>query len=278
MDVWSMAGFTGAAIGTVMVHLHVLPPYHFLCITALARPDPGFILRQTQSTGTATRNEKQPIFARPDKSILNFGLIAFFSMICEGAMFDWSGIYFAKVVRPDPTLVTVGYTAFMCTMATGRFVGDWVHYRLGMKTMLQFSGLLTAGGLLLAVFFPHFITATIGFSDRGCRSFFHYSHDLQCSRKIKNHVAGCGHRSSFHHWLPGIFIWAAIYRIYSPGNQSAYFLWTNCSYGNNDCRDCRNESYGLRRNFPMTQLLISSYKQPPFNEIISSITLTVSFR
>jgi MFS family permease len=42
-------------------------------------------------------------------------------------------------------------------------VGDWVAYRLGMKTMLQLSGILTACGLLLSVFFPYFITATIGF-------------------------------------------------------------------------------------------------------------------
>jgi MFS family permease len=160
--VWSMAGFTGAAVGTIMVHLHVLPPYHFLCITAIA----GLILILFSGRlihKDSSRDEKQPIFARPDKSIFNFGLIAFFSMICEGAMFDWSGIYFAKVVRPDPSLVTVGYTAFMCTMATGRFVGDWVAFRLGMKTMLQLSGLLTACGLLLSVFFPYFITATIGF-------------------------------------------------------------------------------------------------------------------
>jgi MFS family permease len=160
--VWSTAGFTGAAIGTIMVHLHVLPPYHFLCITAIAALIliffSGKLIRKDNN-----RDEKQPIFARPDKSIINFGLIAFFSMICEGAMFDWSGIYFAKVVRPDPTLVTVGYTAFMCTMATGRFVGDWVAFRLGMKTMLQLSGLLTTCGLLLSVFFPYFITATIGF-------------------------------------------------------------------------------------------------------------------
>jgi MFS family permease len=32
-----------------------------------------------------------------------------------------------------------------------------------MKRMLQFSGLLTATGLLLAVIFPQFITATLGF-------------------------------------------------------------------------------------------------------------------
>jgi MFS family permease len=160
--VWSMAGFTGAAIGTVMVHFKVLPPHHFLCITALT----AMILIVFSGKlihHDSKRDEKLPIFARPDKSILTFGLIAFFSMICEGAMFDWSGIFFAKVVRPDPSLVTVGYTAFMCTMATGRFVGDWVAFRLGMKTMLQLSGMMTAGGLLLAVIFPQFITATLGF-------------------------------------------------------------------------------------------------------------------
>jgi MFS family permease len=159
---WSMAGFTGAAVGTLMVHLHVVPPYHFLCITALAVVIliifSGKLIRKD-----VNQDRQQPIFAKPDKSIFNFGLIAFCSMICEGAMFDWSGIYFAKVVRPDPTLVTVGYTAFMCTMATGRFIGDWVAFRLGMKKMLQLSGILTASGLLLAVFFPWFITATTGF-------------------------------------------------------------------------------------------------------------------
>jgi MFS family permease len=160
--IWSMAGFTGAAVGTLMVRLRIIPPYHYLCITGLA----GlilFIFFGTLIRKDSNPNEKQPIFARPDKSILNFGLIAFCSMICEGAMFDWSGIYFLKVVKPGAAWVTVGYTAFMCTMATGRFVGDWVAFRLGMKRMLQLSGLLTATGLLLAVFFPQFITATIGF-------------------------------------------------------------------------------------------------------------------
>jgi MFS family permease len=159
---WSMAGFTGAALGTLMVHFHVIPPYHFLCITALAALVLIFFSGKLIHKDF-NRDEKQPIFAKPDKSILNFGLIAFCSMICEGAMFDWSGIYFVKVVKPDPSLVTVGYTAFMCTMATGRFIGDWVAFRLGMKKMLQLSGIMTASGLLLAVFFPHFITATIGF-------------------------------------------------------------------------------------------------------------------
>jgi MFS family permease len=48
-------------------------------------------------------------------------------------------------------------------MATGRFVGDWVAFKLGVKRMLQVSGLLMTSGLLLAVLFPQLITATIGF-------------------------------------------------------------------------------------------------------------------
>jgi MFS family permease len=160
--IWSTAGFTGAAIGTLMVRFHVIPPYHYLCITGLACLI-LFIFSGKLIHKDSNRDEKQPIFARPDKSIINFGLIAFCSMICEGAMFDWSGIYFLKVVNSGAAWVTVGYTAFMCTMATGRFIGDWVAYRLGMKRMLQLSGIMTAAGLLLAVLFPQFITATIGF-------------------------------------------------------------------------------------------------------------------
>ena len=160
--IWSAAGFTGAAVGTLMVRFHIIPPYHYLCITGIAVLI-LFIFSGKLIHKDSNRDEKQPIFARPDKSIINFGLIAFCSMICEGAMFDWSGIYFLKVVKPGTAWVTVGYTAFMCTMATGRFVGDWVAYRLGMKRMLQLSGLMTASGLLLAVSFPQFLTATIGF-------------------------------------------------------------------------------------------------------------------
>ena len=160
--IWSLAGFSGAAMGTLMIRFQVIPPYHYLCITGLACLI-LFIFSGGLIKKDSNKDEKQPIFARPDKSILNFGLIAFCSMICEGAMFDWSGIYFLKVVNPGAAWVTVGYTAFMCTMATGRFVGDWVAYRLGMKRMLQLSGIMTASGLLLAVCFPQFITATIGF-------------------------------------------------------------------------------------------------------------------
>ena len=159
---WSMAGFAGGGIGYLMVRYHIIPPYHFLCISGIAFAI-LFLFSGKMIRRDSRGDEKQPLFARPDRSILNLGLIAFCSMICEGAMFDWSGIYFLRVVKPGGALVSVGFTAFMSTMATGRFVGDWVSYRLGIKKTLQLSGILTASGLVLAVVFPQFLTATIGF-------------------------------------------------------------------------------------------------------------------
>ena len=159
---WSLAGFSGAAIGTLLIRLGLLPWQHFLIITAAALLIIIIAFRYLL-TEDVNKNEHQPIFVKPDRSIINLGLIAFCSMICEGAMFDWSGVYFQKVVQPEKALVTMGFTAFMCTMATGRFVGDWVATRFGKKRTLQLSGILTATGLMIAVIFPFFITAVLGF-------------------------------------------------------------------------------------------------------------------
>jgi MFS family permease len=105
----------------------------------------------------------QPLFVLPDKSLMNLGLIALCCMICEGSMFDWSVVYFRKEVTGASSLPTLGYVAFMSAMATGRFVGDWLVLKTGVKRLLQMSGVVIATGLLLAVIFPNVITATAGF-------------------------------------------------------------------------------------------------------------------
>ncbi|WP_236704893.1 MFS transporter [Hymenobacter sp. AT01-02] len=78
-------------------------------------------------------------------------------------MFDWSGVYFRKVIQADQDFVGVGFSAFMSTMAAGRFVADWFTERFGRKRTLVYSGLLEATGLLLAVLLPTLVPATVGF-------------------------------------------------------------------------------------------------------------------
>jgi MFS family permease len=160
--IWSLAGFSGAAIGTLLISLKLLPYQHFLIITAVSVLVILNVSRFLLVTDI-NQTEQQPIFSLPDKSLISLGFIAFCSMICEGMMFDWSGIYFKKVVHPPAELVAAGYTAFMFTMATGRFVADWFVTRVGLRKVLQLSGLLTFFGLMIAVSFPYFITAIFGF-------------------------------------------------------------------------------------------------------------------
>ena len=159
---WSIAGFTGALTGTFFVSRDISPLIHFACVT-------GFAILLVLSSYKSTiphdmdRKTAQKLFVKPDKRILLLGLIAFCSMLCEGAMADWSGVYFKKIVQSPATLVTMGYVAFTGTMALGRFLGDSMVTRFGIKRMLQISGVMITTGLLLSVIFPFLSTATIGF-------------------------------------------------------------------------------------------------------------------
>lgn len=159
---WSLAGFTAAGIGTFMMGKAVLPFHHFLLVTALlgagvAASFQYLLPNEERST------EPTPLLVKPDGTLLKLGLIAFCCMICEGAMFDWSGIYFQNVVRAEKDWIGAGYTAFMCTMAAGRFVADWVVARIGFTRTIVLSGCLIASGLLLAVAFPSLVSAIAGF-------------------------------------------------------------------------------------------------------------------
>jgi MFS family permease len=95
--------------------------------------------------------------------LAQLGIIGFFSMASEGAMFDWSGVYFQDVVQAPQSLVALGYLCFMIAMASGRFAGDKLISRFGRQKMLRISGILISSGLFISVLFPHIITATLGF-------------------------------------------------------------------------------------------------------------------
>ncbi|MGV4414401.1 MFS transporter [Chryseobacterium sp. T1] len=84
-------------------------------------------------------------------------------MATEGAMFDWTGVYFKDIVKSPASLVILGYTSFMIMMATGRFLGDFLITKLGKRKVLITSGILMFVGMMLSVLFPYVVTSTIGF-------------------------------------------------------------------------------------------------------------------
>lgn len=165
---WSLAGFTGAGIGTFMIAKRIDPFHHFVVILILLVIGVAIASRYLYDDKNIVKGAQEVSIPLSDRfklmmPLLTLGTIAFCSMICEGAMFDWSVIYFKKVIAAPITLQGAGFTAFMLTMAGGRFIADWFALRFGLKRTLQVSGALTTTGLLIAVIFPYFYTAMAGF-------------------------------------------------------------------------------------------------------------------
>ena len=162
---WSLAGFTGALIGLAMINLQVNPYLHFWIIILLVWIIVWFNYRFLVPFQSAVDKEAPPrkFFSRPDSTLLQLGIIGFCSMASEGAMFDWSGIYFKDVVHAPASLVILGYTSFMIMMATGRFLADALIGRFGRMRLLQVSGVMISSGLFISVFLPYLVSSTIGF-------------------------------------------------------------------------------------------------------------------
>lgn len=159
---WSIAGFTGALIGLLTMNIAVDTIPHFIIIFILIVINTSINYRYL-IPGVATQAKKTSFFSKPESSLVQLGIIGFFSMATEGAMFDWSGVYFKEIVHAPEQFIIVGYASFMIMMALGRFIGDAVISRLGRKRTLQISGILMFVGMMTAVVFPHFYICTFAF-------------------------------------------------------------------------------------------------------------------
>ena len=160
---WSIAGFTGALIGLLMMNLHVSTFYHFFIIYGLIVLNWLINKKYLVDSVPSPPKEKKSLFSKPDTVLIQLGIIGFLSMATEGAMFDWSGVYFQDIVKAPQNLIVVGYASFMIMMATGRFVGDYFISKYGKQRVMQISGVLMSSGMMLSVFFPQFIICTIAF-------------------------------------------------------------------------------------------------------------------
>jgi MFS family permease len=159
--IWSVAGFAAAGLATLLIRNDVPTAYHFVAVSVVLTGLALAFFPGSLALPPAP-HAKSP-FSWPDKTVLQFGLITFASMACEGTFYDWSGVYFAEAVHAPKAEAALGFTLYMVAMTTGRFLGDWLVGRFGIKPILQASGLLMASGLLLAAAFPTPLLAGLGF-------------------------------------------------------------------------------------------------------------------
>jgi len=157
---WSTGGIAGVGISTAFVGFQVPMRIHlsmiaFFAICAALYSYPYLLRHDKSTTGNRLRVTK------PDPYIVYLGLLVFFAAICEGGMFDWSGVYFKEIVREE--LFTLGYLLFMICMALSRFASDTIIDRFGMPKTYLLSASFIFTGIALAVIFPYFWPSMVGF-------------------------------------------------------------------------------------------------------------------
>jgi fucose permease len=159
--VWSIACLIAMGIGKIMITNKVPTFYHFLLIASVMILLSILIIGKKQHI--ISSKEKRPFFVKPDRYLLLLGLIAFCAMMCEGAMFDWSVLYFTKVVKAEISMTTYGFMSFIIFMATGRLIGDRFISRFGVFNVLMFNGACLSIGLLIVSQFPNIVLSMMGF-------------------------------------------------------------------------------------------------------------------
>lgn len=162
---WSLAGFCGALVGLIMVSFNLSVLNHFIiafiivCLLVLA----NFSFLIKAKTKQSEEQTSFSFFKNSNMNLIWLGIICFCCMASEGIMFDWSGVYFKEIVKAPGGLVVLGYTTFMVSMASGRFLSDILVHKYGAKKVLIISGIVISSGLYLAVLLPYLIPCTIAF-------------------------------------------------------------------------------------------------------------------
>lgn len=157
---WSTGGIIGVGVSTLFVAFQINMMIHFVAVSAIVLLI-GLYSYRFLLQGDRSPSGNKIIIGKPNLSIVYLGLLIFFAALCEGGMFDWSGIYFKEIVKVE--LFTLGYLIFMVCMALSRFASDHVVEKIGLPKIYIMSSILVVSGISLAIVFPLFWTCMFGF-------------------------------------------------------------------------------------------------------------------
>ena len=166
--IWSLAGFVGGLLTSMLVGCKIGVWTHFIGVVVYIWMMLIFTIKYlvpSDSTSQKSANDEgktRSIFA-PTPYILLLGVLTFACMSCEGAMFDWSVIYFRDVIGTPENISRIGFASFMSAMACGRFLADFFINKFGRMELLRLSGILVCIGMVSAIVSPSAITGIVGF-------------------------------------------------------------------------------------------------------------------
>jgi len=147
---WSIGLLSGSALAAVAAAAGAGPKEQFPVVSVilvgaallvLPRLLPG---HEDVARGSAT-------FALPHGALALPAFLTFCSIFVETATMSWSAVFLAGPAKASAAVAAGGVVAFSIAMAAARFRGDRLTVRWGVAGLARRGGLLSAGGMLLAL-------------------------------------------------------------------------------------------------------------------------------
>lgn len=146
---WSLGGLAGAALGGYLIAWIGLTA-HAVIVTGLAMSLVVMSWKFILDDGAKIPGEKRR-FTLPQSPLpWLMGIIAFFSIIPEGAVLDWSALFLRDERGVSVSLSGLGFGSVSIAMAVMRFLGDGLRNRFGAVRVMFLGSAFAALGLSIA--------------------------------------------------------------------------------------------------------------------------------
>ena len=160
---WSVGGFVGGGGAALAARSGVSPFWHLATASLVLAIVLAVSGRHLLAAHVDKADEEGAKLALPRGPLWLIGILTMLSLISEGALWDWCGVYLRDALKAEPWLGALGFGLASLAMATARFLGDGWNHRLGPRRLLVLSTFATTGGLLVAVNLPTAPLAIAGF-------------------------------------------------------------------------------------------------------------------
>lgn len=161
---WSAGAMFGAlAGGSIIVHLGstglalVAGLGNFIIVL--------FTFRFLEANHVDSKEDDKPSGFQIPRMLLPwlFGLMAFVGFVSEGAVIDWSALFFRNELAATVEMSGLAFGGFSFSMMLARFAGDSIRDRLGDQKLLLVSIILAGAGMAFVSFSTSSFWAAVGF-------------------------------------------------------------------------------------------------------------------
>jgi fucose permease len=184
---FSLGGFIGAGIGSLLMTQFSNPSYHMLLMssfiiltTLLLSNNYDKITEPAQKRNTEGNNIFKNI-----KPIFGLSIVAFIIMFSEGAVEHWSNLFLFDIIHVSESWAGFGFIIFSFTMTLGRFLGDGISKKIGAIKTIRYGCIIAIVAYVL-ILTSDFYISILGFGVLGLGLSVIIPEILRLAGKTKN--------------------------------------------------------------------------------------------